>query len=123
LKLERFVKKVNQFVEYLDEVFRLFGPIHSKRMFGGYGVYHQGLMIGLVADDTLYLKVDSLSSPHFTEAGSSPFMYTKNGRAMKMSYSTAPIEILDDPEAAKTWATRAYEAAVRSRGVTTKRSK
>ena len=117
------MKKVNEFVEHLDEVFRLFGPIHSKRMCGGYGVYHQGLMIGLVADDTLYLKVDSLSSSHFTETGSSPFVYTKNGRAMKMSYSSAPIEILDDPESAKTWATRAYEAALRSRGVTTKRSK
>jgi DNA transformation protein len=42
---------------------------------------------------------------------------------MKMSYSSAPIEIFDDPEIAKTWATRAYEAALRSRSKTTKRPK
>ncbi len=117
------MKKVNEFVEHLNEVFRLFGPIRSKRMFGGYGVYHQGLMIGLVADDTLYLKIDALSAPHFTEADSSSFSYTKNGRAMKMSYSSAPIEIFDDPESAKIWATRAYEAALRSRRVAAKRAK
>ncbi len=49
------MKRANEFVEHLNEVFRLFGAIHSKQMFGGYGIYHQGLMFGLVANDTLYL--------------------------------------------------------------------
>jgi DNA transformation protein and related proteins len=80
------VKKVNSFVEHLNEVFHLFGPIHSKRMFGGYGIYHQELMIGLVADDTLYLKIDAVSEPLFSKAGCLPFEYTKNGVTMKMSY-------------------------------------
>lgn len=109
------MKKVNEFVEHLSEVFRLFGPIHARRMFGGYGVYHHELMIGLVADDTLYLKTDAQSAPQFAEAGCVPFEYTKNGVTMKMSYLSAPIEIFDDPEAARTWASRAYEAALRSR--------
>ncbi len=117
------MKKVNEFVEHLNEVFRLFGPIYSRRMFGGYGIYHQELMIGLVADDTLYLKTDALSAPHFSEASCLPFEYTKNGVTMKMSYSSAPIEIFDDPEVAKTWAIRAHEAALRSRGKTAKRPK
>jgi DNA transformation protein len=115
------VKKVNEFVEHLNEVFHLLGPIHSRRMFGGYGIYYQELMIGLVADDTLYLKTDALSAPQFLEAGCSPFEYTKNGVTMKMSYSSAPIEIFDDPEIARTWASRAYEAALRSRSKTAKR--
>jgi DNA transformation protein and related proteins len=117
------VKKVNEFVEHLSEVFRLFGPIYSKGMFGGYGIYHHELMIGLVADDTLYLKTDALSAPQFFEAGCLPFEYTKNGVTMKMSYFSAPIEIFDDPELAKTWAGRAYEAAQRSNSKTAKRSK
>lgn len=117
------MKKVNEFVEHLSEVFHLFGPIHAKSMFGGYGIYHHELMIGLVADNTLYLKTDALSAPHFSAAGSMPFEYTKNGVSMKMSYSSAPIEIFDDPEMAKTWASRAYEAALRSRSKTAKRPK
>jgi len=48
---------MSQFVEYLHEVFERFGPIRIRKMFGGYGVYHGGLMFGLVADDTLYLLV------------------------------------------------------------------
>jgi DNA transformation protein len=92
-------------------------------MFGGYGVYHDELMIGLVADDTLYLKTDALSATQFSAAGCVPFEYTKNGVTMKMSYSSAPIEIFDDPEIAKTWAARAYEAALRSRSKAAKRPK
>jgi DNA transformation protein and related proteins len=117
------MKKVNEFVEHLHEVFRLFGLIHSKRMFGGYGIYHNELMIGLVADDTLYLKTDAVSAPHFAEAGCLPFEYAKNGVSMKMSYSSAPIEIFDDPEIARTWASLSFEAAVRSKGKKGKQSK
>lgn len=109
------MKKVSEFVEHLTEVFRAFGPISSRRMFGGYGIYHRDLMIGLVADDTLYLKTDAVSAPWFAEAGSSPFEYTKNGVPMTMSYASAPAEIFDDPSVATLWATRASDAALRSR--------
>ena len=117
------MKKPNEFVEHLHEVFRLFGPIRAKRMFGGYGVYHGDLMFGLVANDTLYLKVDAQSAPLFAEARSKPFEYTKNGVALKLSYSSAPVEIFDDPHAAQVWATRAYEAALRSRAKAAKAPK
>lgn len=114
------IKKTNEFVEHLNEVFRLFGSIRSKRMFGGFGIYHNDVMIALVADDTLYLKTDPLSLPHFSEAGCLPFEYVKNGLTMKMSYSSAPEEIFDDPETARTWAIRAYEAALRSKSKSAK---
>jgi DNA transformation protein len=114
-KLEYLVKRVNEFVEHLNEVFRLFGAIHSKQMFGGYGIYHQGLMFGLVANDALYLKTDAVSAPQFSEAGCVPFEYTKNGTTMRMSYASAPIEIFDDPEMARDWASLAYAAALRSK--------
>lgn len=117
------MKKANEFVEHLNEVFRLFGPIRSRRMFGGYGIYHDELMIGLVADDTLYLKTDAQSAAQFSEAGCVPFEYTQNGVTMKMSYSSAPIEMFDDPEVARTWASRAYQAALRSRSKGAKRTK
>lgn len=117
------MKKPNEFVDHLSEVVRLFGAIHSKRMFGGYGIYHNALMIGLVADDTLYFKTDALSAPLFTEAGSVPFEYTKGGVVMKMSYASAPVEVFDDPDIAKMWASRAYEAALRSSAKAAARTK
>lgn len=115
--------KDNEFVEHLHEVFDLFGNIHSKRMFGGYGIYHKERMIGLVANDTLYLKTDAVSAPYFAEAGSLPFEYVKNGVSMKMSYSSAPEAIFDDPAMAAMWASRAYDAALRSGSKAPKRLK
>lgn len=105
---------MSDYVEYLKEVFSEFGPIQPKRMFGGYGIFYKGLMIALVADDSLYLKVDELISSHFIDRELEQFSYEKQGKAFKMSYFMAPEEIFDDPEEAKIWADRSYAAAIRS---------
>ena len=108
-------RRDSEFVAHLVEVFHAFGPIQARRMFGGHGLYHAGLMIGLVADDVLYLKADDATLPAFRAAGCTPFEYVKNGKAMKMSYLSAPASIFDDPQQAREWAARAYGAAQRSR--------
>ena len=59
----------NEYIDFLREVFAQFGAISARKMFGGYGIYHQDLMFALVADDTLYLKVDSASKPEFEQLG------------------------------------------------------
>ena len=105
----------SEFVDHLHEVFEAFGPVDSRRMFGGYGIYHDDLMFALVAYDTVYLKADAESSARFEDAGLEQFEYVKNGKPMKMSYYAAPEAIFDDPDEAKFWATLAYEAALRSR--------
>jgi len=106
---------MSEYVEYLKEVFSEFGSVEPRRMFGGYGVFHKGLMFALVADDVLYLKADESISRHFTERGLEQFSYEKQGKSFKMSYYMAPEEIFDDPEEAKIWADRSYAAAVRSK--------
>ena len=106
---------VSEFVDYLAEVFEPFGEVRARRMFGGYGIYHNDLMFGLVADDVLYLKADKQSAGLFEDRGLTAFEYVKNGKAMKMSYFMAPEEIFDDPDAARTWAQHAWEAALRAK--------
>ena len=106
---------MSEFVEYLHEVFEHFGSIRSRRMFGGYGIYHDDLMFGLVADDVLYLKADAESSEFFVEKNLAPFEFTKKGKTMQMSYFMAPEEIYDDPEEARLWGIRAFEAALRAK--------
>lgn len=109
---------MSEFVEYLKEVFVQFGPIQSRKMFGGYGVYHNGVMFGLVADDMLYLKVDDTIKPLFEAKGLPAFEYDKGDKVVTMSYSLAPDEILDDPEEAALWAERSYRVAFRSKAST-----
>lgn len=114
---------MTEFTTHLNDVFEHFGPIRAKRMFGGYGVYHNDLMFALVADDVLYLKADAESAAFFEQVGLTRFEYVKNGKAMRMSYYRAPEEIFDDPDLAKVWAIRAYDAALRSRKPVTKSRK
>jgi DNA transformation protein and related proteins len=106
---------LSEFINYLHEVFSDFGPITTRKMFGGYGIYHDGLMFGLVADDTLYLKVDDSTKDQFINKDLSPFEYDKGNKKIQMSYYLAPEEIYDDPDEATYWARLAYQAALKSK--------
>jgi DNA transformation protein len=108
------MKRKNDFVENLSEIFLDFGVIDSKRMFGGYGIYRDGFMFGLVSDDVLYLKVDATTNKQFQERGLLPFEYQKGGKTMKLSYYQAPAEIFEDLDTAKEWGDLAFGAALRS---------
>lgn len=109
------MKATSQFVENLHEVFSLFGRIEAKRMFGGYGIYHDGLMFGLVSDDVLYLKAEAETENLFIELGLPKFEYMRQGKKWHLGYYAAPEEIFDDPELAREWAHRAYGAALRGK--------
>lgn len=106
---------MSEYLDYLRELFQEFGPVSARRMFGGHGIFFDGLMIGLVADDTLYLKADEQSAPKFAEQELPRFEYSKRGKPVSMSYYLAPAEALEDPAAMREWAELAYQAALRSR--------
>jgi DNA transformation protein len=106
---------MSEFTEFLNEVFEQFGPIRVRKMFGGYGIYHEDIMFGLVAGDTLYLKADESTKDLFLSRGLDAFEYDKHGKKVTMSYYLAPEEIFDDPEAAREWAKRSFEVAFRAK--------
>lgn len=90
------------------------GPVAWRRMFGGYGVYLDGLMFGLIASDTLYLKVDDSNRPDYEDAGSAPFTYVRKGKQVEMAgYWRVPDAVWDDMEALHAWAEAAHAAAAR----------
>lgn len=103
-----------EFTDFIVEITQSIGPVYSKRMFGGYGIFLEGFMFGLIADKTLYLKADKKSKNDFTDLGLEAFSYNKNGKEMKMSYFQAPEEALEDLEVMNLWANKAYSAALRA---------
>ena len=105
---------MSEYTDYLQEILAAFGRVEARRMFGGHGLFHQGLMIGLVADEVLYLKTDAVTAPAFEARGLEPFRYARGVRRIALSFHQAPEEIFDDPDEAGAWAARAYEAALRS---------
>ncbi|MFT4175006.1 MAG: TfoX/Sxy family protein, partial [Rhodocyclaceae bacterium] len=109
----------NQVAEHLVDAFRLFGPISLRRMFGGYGVFREGLMFGLILDHTLYLKADAANVAEFERLGLKPFEYMRQGKLIGLSYYEAPESVLEDVHEAALWARRSFDAALRkAHGVT-----
>ncbi len=106
---------MTEFVDFLQEVFRSFGSVEARKMFSGYGLYHDGVVFGLVADETLYLKADETIAHYFEEKNLGQFEYSRGDKIVKMSYYLAPEEIFDDPEEAAKWARRSFEVAFRSK--------
>jgi DNA transformation protein and related proteins len=111
----------SEFVGFVVESLRSLGPVSARRMFGGHGIFMDGLMFGLIADDQLYLKVDEGNRAAYEAEGLQPFTYDGKGRRIVMSYREAPSEGFDDPEILCDWAREAYAAALRSEAGKTKR--
>ena len=111
---------MNESIDYLHEVFDAFGPIHARRMFGGWGIYHDGLMFGLYAAGRLYLKTDAHNVAQFEAVGSEPFTYMQREKAVKLSYWSAPEAVLDDREEARFWGRTSFEAALRAQAAKNK---
>jgi DNA transformation protein len=102
-------------LDHIAEMFSGFGPVAVRRMFGGAGIYTDGVMFALVADGVIYLKADARNAPDFDREGLPPFTYTtKAGRRGVMSYRRMPDRLYDEPEELAAWARAALAAARRS---------
>lgn len=104
---------LGDFLDHLRELFAEVGAIALRPMFGGHGVYLDGTIVGIVLDETLYLKTDATTQARFDAAGCTPCVYDRKGRALTMSYWTVPPEALESPQALRPWAELAYAAALR----------
>lgn len=105
----------------LRQLFSGFGPVTVRRMFGGAGIFRDGLMFGLVSRGTVYLKADAQTFADFAREGCGPFAYaTKHGERTIASFRRLPDRLYDDAEELSGWAAAAFAAAQRAgvRGVT-----
>lgn len=104
---------MSEFVPFVQELLEGWGPVSARRMFGGHGLYHEGLMFAIVMDQRLYLKADEVNRPEFEALGLTPFTYAMKGKDVALSYWAAPDEMFDAPDDAQQWAKSAWEAALR----------
>jgi DNA transformation protein len=100
------------FKDFIKDQLAGFGPVSIRNMFGGAGVYADGVMFAILADDTLYLKADETSARAFEAEGMTPFTYTPEGKApVAMSYWEVPPRLLEEPEELADWARQAHNIA------------
>lgn len=102
------------FVDHVLELLAPLGRVTARGMFGGHGIYLDGLMFAIVLDDTLYLKADEMSVREFQARSLEPFTYVRRGRTASLNYYRAPEEALDAPHLMAPWARAAFSAALRA---------
>jgi DNA transformation protein len=95
--------------EAIRDLFAAVGAVSVRRMFGGAGIYADGVMIAIAFDGEVYLKADEHMIAAFAAEGAHPFTYaTKDGtRALSKSYWSLPARLYDDPEELADWARKA----------------
>lgn len=101
----------DEFAQLCYELLQVVGPVSYKRMFGGVGYFIDGCMIAIIANGTLYFKVDTSTKARFEQAGLLPFTYDKKGKQVKMNFYEAPEEVFESNDEMRDWGNLAYTAA------------
>src|SRR5215813_12991149 len=101
---------------YRDFVLEQLGrvnPVTAKRMFGGIGIYSQGLFFALIAEDRLYFKVDDATRPDFERRGMEPFR--PFGEDSAMGYYEVPADVVEDVAQLESWTRNAIDVAAKAK--------
>jgi DNA transformation protein and related proteins len=110
-----------QFADYCCELLASQGATNARRMFGGWGIYVDGMCLAIIADlgsgEKLWLKADDSSRSRYEAAGCERFIYVGKNKTSSMNYYTAPEDAMDSPDAMRPWARLALECAVKARAL------
>lgn len=114
---------MDAFTELCVEMLAPLGPVRVRRMFGGQGLYVDGLFMAIIDDGQLFLKTDDVTRERFDAAGCVPFTFpNKDGEAVVTSYRRPPEEALESPPLMLPWARLALEAALRAANAKVRKS-
>ena len=110
MKNTRSLRSSTSFERFvLDQLVDL-GPVTSRKMFGGVGLYCDDVFFGIIARDELYLKVDDRTRGGYERAGMRPFKPYPE-RSTTMQYYGVPLEVLESSVDLTRWAQEAVRAA------------
>jgi|CXWL01.1.fsa_nt_gi DNA transformation protein len=105
----------NEFADYVVEVMSDWATVSARKMFGGHGIYRDGMMFALIVGDELFFKADAMNVAQFKKEDSHPFTYQSKDRIVEVSYWSAPPACLESPVAMSEWCQLGFAAAIRAR--------
>ena len=94
-----------EYIQFVMDKLAPVGDVTGRAMFGGYGIFHRGLMFALIASDNLYFKVNDTNRQMYQQAGSSPFPHG-------ISYWEVPSETIEDDPKLLEWANISADIAI-----------
>lgn len=101
----------SDYLQYVLEQLARLPRVTSRRMFGGIGLYSDGVFFGIIDNDTLFFKTDDSTRERYVALGSQPFRPYKDRPEVSMSYFHVPVEVLEDADELVPWARGAVRAA------------
>lgn len=98
--------------ELLAEALSPLGAFKAKRMFGGLGLYLDGVFFAILNDGELYFRVSDTTRPAYIAEGMTPFTYgTKHGEKAINSYWQVPERLFDETDEMIDWVRASVQAA------------
>lgn len=101
-----------QYLAYVLEQLEALPALRSNRMFGGVGLYSEGLFFGLIDDDTLFFKTGEANIEEYRARGMPRFMPFPDRPEAVLGYHQVPADIIEDAESLTTWARKAVSVAL-----------
>lgn len=102
---------LDQTIDQAKDLFAALGLVSHRKMFGGAGIYVEGVMFALVLADEIMIKATGSLAEDLEAQGSTAFVYEAKGKSSKMSYWRLPETAFDDPEETLNLARRALLCA------------
>ena len=102
---------LDHIIDQAKDLFAEIGAISHRKMFGGAGIYAEGVMFALVLADEIMIKATGSFAEDLEAQGSTPFVYEAKGKSSKMSYWRLPEMAFDGPDEALALAQRALTCA------------
>ncbi len=100
------------------------GPVEARRLFGGHGLYLEGVIFAVVYDGALFLKADEGNRGDFARRGLGPLTYEgRGGKTIALPYWEAPASLLKSGAALRRWAAKAHAAGRRAQSRNAARKK
>jgi DNA transformation protein len=97
---------------HIRDLFAAFGAVEVRRLFGGAGIYADGVMFALISGGQIYLKTDDTLTPAFAAEGCRAFEYgAKGNRRAINSFWQMPDRLYDDADELAAWARRSFVVA------------
>lgn len=109
-------RPLDPFTEHVIELMPIPGDVVARRMFGGIGLFHDGIMFGIIDEGKLFFKTDSHNRAEFESKGLPPLTFKKkDGSSVTLSYHQCPEAALQRQDTMSPWAESAINASLRQK--------
>jgi DNA transformation protein len=102
------------YLSYVLEQLAGLPRVTSRRMFGGIGLYSNGVFYGLIDNDTLFFKVNDSNRGDYVARNMAAFRPFRDKPDLSMSYFTVPADALEDRDELAVWARKSIAVAAAS---------